>query len=130
MAGLPGRAGYLLANVLVMVILHGNSRQFWPKVPYLSLRDESTAEHMRLLLNTLALVSLGQALAGRLPRRRALPRAVAVAVIPASLPALLFLGRRVLGLRGGAAEAYNLALVPLLPVAAMALEDAVAARMP
>lgn len=124
-----GKAGYVLANMVVMVILHGNSRQFWPKIPYLSLRDESTGEHVRLLFNTLGLTSLAQALAGRLPRRRWLARALTVGVIPATLPALIFVGQRVLRLRGPAAEAYNLALVPLLPMAAVAVEEALSAAI-
>jgi hypothetical protein len=124
-----GKAGYVLANMVVMVILHGNSKQFWPKVPYLSLRDESTGEHVRLLFNTLSVTSLLQALAGRLPRERWLARALTVGVIPATLPALLFVGQRVLRLKGPAAEAYNLAMVPLLPLAAVAVEEALAAGM-
>jgi hypothetical protein len=124
-----GRIGYVLANVIVMIILHGNSKQFWPKIPYLSLRNESTAEHTRLLFNTLGLVTLGQALIGRLPRRLWLPRAIVLGAIPASLPALIFFGQRVLRLKGQAGEAYNLALVPILPVAALALEETLANRI-
>jgi hypothetical protein len=129
MGRLLGRAGYVLANVVVMVILHGNSRQFWPKVPYLSLRDESTGEHMRLLFNTLAITGVAQAALGRLPRARWLARALTAGVIPAALPALLFVGRRGLRLRGQAAEVYNLALVPLLPIAALVVEDGLAAAI-
>ena len=95
-----GRIGYVLTNILVIIILHGNSKQFWPKIPYLSLRNESTAEHTRLLFNTLALVTGGQALLGRLPRRRWLPRAIILGAIPASLPALIFFGQRLLRLEG------------------------------
>ncbi len=124
-----GRIGYVLSNVLVMTILHGNSKQFWPKIPYLSLRNESTAEHTRLLFNTLALVTGGQALLGRLPRRHWLPRAIVLGVIPASLPALIFFGQRVLRLKGAAGETYNLALVPILPVAALVLEEALVDRL-
>ena len=124
-----GRAGYVLANVAVMVILHGNSRQFWPKIPYLSLRDESTAEHTRLLFNTLGVTTLIQAGLGRLPRERWLPRALTLGLIPAALPALLFLSQRVLRLRGPAAEAFNLSLVPILPIAAVAVEDGLAAAL-
>jgi hypothetical protein len=123
------KAGYVLANMLVMVILHGNSKQFWPKIPLLSLRDESTGEHVRLLFNTLCVTTLGQAFLGRLPRGRWPARAVTIVAIPASLPALLFFGQKVLGLKGQAAEVYNLAMVPLLPIAAVALEDALAARI-
>ncbi|HMQ33229.1 MAG TPA: hypothetical protein PKD53_21030 [Chloroflexaceae bacterium] len=119
-----GKAGYVLANIVVMIILHGNSKQFWPKIPYLSLRDESTGEHVRLLFNTLGVTTLLQAVLGRLPRERWLPRALTVGVIPATLPALLFVGQKLLRLRGPAAEAYNLAMVPLLPIAAVAVEEA------
>jgi hypothetical protein len=124
-----GRIGYVLANMVVMVILHGNSKQFWPKIPCLSLRDESTAEHTRLVFNTMAIVTVGQALIGRLPRRRWLPRAIVLAAIPASLPALIFFGQRVLRLKGTAGEVYNLAMVPLLPVAAVALEETLTTRL-
>jgi hypothetical protein len=124
-----GKAGFVLANMVVMIILHGNSKQFWPKVPYLSLRDESTGEHVRLLFNTLVVTSLAQALVGRLPRARWLARALTVGVIPATLPALMFFGQRVLRLRGSAAETYNLSLVPLLPMAAVVVEDALAAAI-
>jgi len=129
MGGWLRRAGYVLANVVVMVILHGNSRQFWPKLPYLSLRDESVGEHVRLLFNTLGVTSLGQVALGRLPRERWLPRALTVGIIPAALPALIAFGQRVLRLRGPAAEAYNLALVPILPIAAVAVEEALAGAL-
>lgn len=119
--------GFVAANVLVMVVLHGNSRQWWPKIPYLSLRDESVGEHCRLLFNTLALVTVGQAALGRLPPERWLPRALALVALPASLPLLIFFGRRVLRLRGAAAERYNLSLVPLLPLAAAIGEGALVA---
>uniref|UniRef100_UPI002ACE379C hypothetical protein n=1 Tax=Chloroflexus sp. TaxID=1904827 RepID=UPI002ACE379C len=115
--------GFVVANVLVMIILHGNSRQFWPKIPYLSLRNESTAEHTRLLFNTLLVVTIGQALIGKLPRERWLPRGIVLAALPASLPALIFFGQRVLRLEGEASERYNLSLVPLLPIAATVLEE-------
>jgi hypothetical protein len=46
------RLVFIVANVLVMIILHGNSRQWWPKIPYLSLRDESVGEHTRLLFRS------------------------------------------------------------------------------
>lgn len=124
-----GKIGFVLTNVVVMVILHGNSKQFWPRIPYLSLRDESTGEHTRLLFNTLAVSTALQALVGRLPRERWLPRALVIGVIPASLPALMFFGQKVLRLKGQAAEAYNLALVPLLPIAAVAVEDALASQI-
>lgn len=124
---LLGRIGYVLANMVVMVILHGNSKQFWPKIPYLSLRDESTGEHVRLLFLTLGVTTLGQAAVGRLARERWLARVLTIGVIPATLPALLFFGQRVLRLKGQAAEAYNLSLVPLLPMAAVLVEDALAA---
>lgn len=118
-----GKLGFLLANVFVMVILHGNSRQFWPKVPYLSLRNESIPEHSRLLFNTLAVVTVGQVLIRKLPRERWLPRAIVLVALPAKLPLLILFGQKVLRLKGAAAERYNLALVPLLPLAAVALED-------
>jgi hypothetical protein len=118
-----GKLGFILANIFVMIVLHGNSKQFWPKIPWLSLRDESIAEHTRLLFNTLTVVSLGQALLGRLPRQRWLPRLVVILTIPASLPALILFGQRVLRLKGSHAETYNLSLVPLLPIAAVVLED-------
>ena len=124
---LLNRVAFILANVVVMVVLHGNSRQFWPKIPYLSLRDESIAEHTRLLLNTLAIVTVGQAAVGRLPRERLLPRAVVLVALPLSLPALILFGQKVLRLTGKTAETYNLSLVPLLPVGAVLLEDAVVA---
>lgn len=114
---------FTAANIFVMIILHGNSRQWWPKIPYLSLRNESIPEHCRLLFNTLALVTLGQAALGRLPRERLRPRAVTLGALPAALPLLIGFGQHGLRLRGTAAERYNLALVPLLPLAAAALED-------
>ncbi|GAB4194486.1 MAG: hypothetical protein OHK0022_10520 [Roseiflexaceae bacterium] len=120
---LRDRLAFVLGNVLVMIILHGNSRQFWPKIPFLSLRNESIAEHCRLLFNTLAVVTAGQAALGRLPRTRRLPRLVTLAALPLALPALILFGQKVLRLRGRAGETYNLALVPLLPVGAMLLEE-------
>ncbi|PDW00075.1 hypothetical protein [Candidatus Chloroploca asiatica] len=119
------KAGYVLANMVVMVILHGNSKQFWPKIPYLSLRNEGTPEHMRLLLHTTTIVTAGEALIGQMPRERWLPRAIVLGLIPASLPLLLFFGQKVLRLQGQAAEVYNLALVPILPIASTLLEDAI-----
>ncbi|WP_298818553.1 hypothetical protein [Chloroflexus sp.] len=120
---------FVVANVIVMIVLHGNSRQFWPKIPYLSLRNESTLEHTRLLFNTLMLVTIGQALIGKLPRERWLPRGIVLAALPASLPALIFFGQRVLRLQGDAAERYNLSLVPLLPIAATVLEEILVDRL-
>lgn len=64
------KLSFVVANILVMIVLHGNSRQFWPKIPYLSLRDESISEHMRLLFNTLLVVTAIQFVPGRLPRQR------------------------------------------------------------
>lgn len=119
-------AAFVAANILVMIILHGNSRQFWPKVPYLSLRDESVGEHTRLLFNTLAVVTVFQAALGRLPRAVWLPRALTLGVIPAALPALIWLGQDGLRLKGATAERYNLALVPLLPIAAAFVEHRLA----
>lgn len=124
-----GKLGYILTNVVVMVILHGNSRQFWPKLPYLSLRDESIGEHVRLLFNTLTITSLLQLFAGLLPRERWLARTLTVGVVPALLPAMILFGQKVLRLKGQSAEVYNLALVPLLPVAAIAIEEALAAQI-
>ncbi|MEJ5344438.1 MAG: hypothetical protein WHS83_05970 [Chloroflexus sp.] len=120
--------GFVVANVIVMIILHGNSKQFWPKIPYLSLRNESIGEHTRLLFNTMALVTLGQALIGKLPRERWLPRGIVLAVFPALLPALIFFGQRVLRLQGDAGERYNLSLVPLLPIAASIVEEVLTAK--
>lgn len=114
---------FVVANVIVMIILHGNSRQFWPKIPYLSLRNESTLEHARLLFNTLLVVTAGQALIGKLPRERWLPRGIVMAVLPSLLPALIFFGQRVLRLQGEAGERYNLSLVPILPIVAVVLEE-------
>ncbi|NJN18123.1 MAG: hypothetical protein HC822_18585 [Oscillochloris sp.] len=129
MRTIGGKIGYIFANVVVMVILHGNSKQFWPKIPYLSLRDESVGEHTRLIFNTLAITTLGQFLLGKLPRERRLPRAIVLAAIPAALPTLIWIGQRGLRLKGKAGEAYNLSLVPLLPIGAMVLEDALTERL-
>ncbi len=128
MRAVLGKIGYVLANVLVMVILHGNSKQFWPKIPYLSLKNESTFEHARLLFNTLAVVTVFQALLGRLPRERWLARGAVLAAMPFSLPVVIFVGQKVLRLRGQAAETYNLSMVPLLPIVAMVAEDAIVQR--
>ncbi len=114
---------FILLNIIVMVILHGNSRQFWPKIPYLSLRNESTSEHCRLIFNTLSIVSLIQLVLGWLQRERWLARLATIGAIPASLPLLLLFGHKVLGLKGKAAETYHLSLVPILPLAATVLED-------
>ena len=129
MRGLLAKVGYVLTNMLVMVILHGNSKQFWPKIPLLSLRDESIGEHVRLLFNTLSITSLLQVALGRLPRKRWLARLLTIGVIPASLPALILFGQRLLRLQGQSAEVYNLALVPLLPMAAILVEDALATQL-
>ncbi|NTV65706.1 MAG: hypothetical protein HGA65_19535 [Oscillochloris sp.] len=123
-----GKVGYVLANMFVMVILHGNSKQFWPKIPYLSLKNESTAEHARLLFNTLGVVTVLQALIGKLPRERWLARGVVLGAMPATLPLVIFVGQKVLRLQGQAAETYNLSMVPILPIAAMIAEDQIAAR--
>lgn len=121
------RLAFIAANVLVMIILHGNSRQWWPRIPYLSLCDESVGEHTRLVFNTLAVVTAGQALIGRLPRTHWLPRALTLGVVPALLPGLIWLGQSGLRLKGAVAERYNLALVPILPIVAIAVEDRLAA---
>ncbi len=123
------RLAFVVANVVVMIILHGNSRQWWPKIPCLSLRNESVGEHTRLLFNTLAVVTVVQALIGRLPRERWLPRALTLGVIPALLPGLIWLGQSGLRLKGAIAERYNLALVPILPIAAVVVEDRLAAAL-
>lgn len=128
MKAVRGKVGYVLANMLVMIILHGNSKQFWPKIPYLSLKNESTAEHARLLFNTLAVVTIFQALIGRLPRKRWLARSAVLTTMPATLPVVIFVGHNVLRLRGQAAETYNLSMVPILPIAAMLAEDVIASR--
>lgn len=124
-----GKVGFVLANVGVMVVLHGNSKQFWPKIPYLSLRDESVPEHMRLLFNTLAIVTAGQAALGKLPRERWIPRGAVLAALPLALPALIWFGQKVLRLKGQSFEAFNLTLVPLLPIGAMALEEVLVAKL-
>ncbi|MFV9507306.1 MAG: hypothetical protein AB4911_22370 [Oscillochloridaceae bacterium umkhey_bin13] len=123
------KAAYVFGNIVVMVVLHGNSRQFWPKIPYLSLRDESVGEHVRLLFNTMTVATVGQAAIGRLPRQRWLARALTIGIIPAALPALIAFGQQVLRLRGTKAEIYNLTLVPLLPIAAVMVEDALASQI-
>lgn len=121
---------FVVANILVMIILHGNSRQFWPKIPYLSLRDESMSEHMRLLFNTLLVVTAIQFVFGRLPRQHWLPRLMVLVALPALLPVLILAGQRLLRLKGRNAERYNLALVPLLPILAVVFENALTASMP
>lgn len=129
MRGLLAKIGYVLANMLVMVILHGNRKQFWPKIPLLSLRDESVGEHVRLLFNTLSITSLLQVALGQLPRKRWLARLLTIGVIPASLPALILCGQRLLRLQGQSAEVYNLALVPLLPMATLLVEDVLTTQL-
>ncbi len=117
---------FVLASIVAMFALHGNTKQFWPKIPYLSLRDESVGEHTRLIFNSFALVTLIQLLLGRLPRERALPRAGAVGVATAALPVLIGLNLRRLKLRAPLFEVYNFALVLLLPLAAAQLEQMLA----
>ena len=90
---------FVLASIVAMFALHGNTKQFWPKIPYLSLRDESVGEHTRLIFNSFTLVTLIQLLLGRLPRERALPRAGAIGVATAALPVLIGLNLRRLKLR-------------------------------
>lgn len=128
-AGQYNKLMFVIANILVMIILHGNSRQFWPKIPYLSLRDESINEHMRLLFNTLLVVTALEALAGRFPHQRWLPRLAVLVALPTSLPILILAGQRLFRLKGRNAERYNLALVPLLPILAVLLEDALTATI-
>lgn len=120
---------FLLANIGVMYILHGNSKQFWPKIPYLSLRNESVPEHCRLLFNTLAIVTLGQAAMGRLPRSRVPARIATMGFLPAMLPAMIGFGRWGLRLEGHTAEIYNLSLVPVLPILAATMEDGLVLTM-
>jgi hypothetical protein len=122
------KLAFIGANAIVMIILHGNSRQWWPKIPYLSLRDESVTEHQRLLFNTFAIVTIGQALLGRLPRNAWLARALTTIGFPLALPALIWAGPQIFRLRGAAIERYNLAMVPLLPIVATIVEDALTER--
>lgn len=129
MRKLLGKVSYVLTNMVIMVILHGNSKQFWPKIPVLSLRDESTGEHVRLLFNTIGVTTVAQAAIGKLPRERWLPRVLTMGVIPSLLPLIIVFGQKVLRLKGQRAEIYNLAMVPLLPVAAVLVEDALACQM-
>lgn len=123
---LGSKRGFVFATIVVMVILHGNDRQFWPKIPYLSLKNESVIEHVRLLFNSFALVSLGQVALGTLPRQRWLGRAAVTVGLPLTLPGLIWLGRSGLRLRPPISEVYNLSLVLILPVAAAAIEDGIA----
>ncbi|RRR74319.1 MAG: hypothetical protein EI684_07370 [Candidatus Viridilinea halotolerans] len=129
MRTLLGKVGYIFANMVVMVILHGNSKQFWPKIPVLSLRDESIGEHVRLLFNTIGVTTVGQAAIGKLPRERWLARALTMGVVPSLLPAIILFGQKILRLKGQRAEIYNLAMVPLLPVAAVVIEDALVGQI-
>lgn len=119
---------FVLANVLTMVILHGNDKQFWPKIPYLSLRDESVSEHRRLLFNTLAVVTVGQVLLGRLGRPRLLPRLLSLVIMPASLPPLIAFGQRLFGERTVGEGLYHLALVLGLPLGVAYWEDYVVSQ--
>lgn len=123
-----GKLGFVLAHIAVMIVLHGNSRQFWPRIPYLSLRNESIAEHTRLLFNTQLVVTIAQALLGRLPPERRLPRAIVLVALPLALPLLILFGQKVLRLEGPAAERYYLALVPVLPAGAVVVEELLVRR--
>lgn len=114
---------FLAANIAVMYVLHGNSRQFWPKIPYLSLRNESVTEHSRLLFNTLLVVTLGQLATGRLTQPRLSSRLIVMGVMPMLLPLLIAFGQRGLGLYGHKAEVYYISLVPFLTVSSAVLED-------
>lgn len=114
---------FVLSNIGVMVILHGNSKQFWPRIPYFSLRDESIPEHVRLLFNTLLLVTVGQVALGRMPLARVPARLVTMGTIPISLPLLIRFGDTVLRLEEKQAHIYNVSLVLLLPVVAAIIED-------
>ncbi|MBK9943390.1 MAG: hypothetical protein IPP13_17425 [Kouleothrix sp.] len=117
---------FVLASIVTMFILHGNTKQFWPKIPYLSLHDESVGEHTRLIFSSFTLVTLAQLLLGRLPRARMLPRAGAIGTATVALPALIGLNLKGLRLRAPYFEIYNFALVLLLPLATALLEDATA----
>jgi hypothetical protein len=116
---------FVLSNIGVMVILHGNSKQFWPKIPYLSLRDESIPEHVRLIFNTLLLVTVGQTILRQMPMSRVPARLITMGTIPISLPLLLGFGERVLSLKEQQARVYHLSLVLALPIAAAILEDGI-----
>jgi hypothetical protein len=50
-------------------------------------------------------------------------------VIPSALPAIIFFGQKVLRLKPPVSEVYHLAMVPLLPVAAVFVEAALAAQI-
>ena len=123
---MKAKAGFVLSSVLTMIVLHGNTKQFWPKIPYLSLRDESVAEHTRLIFNALTLVTIGQLLLRRLSPDRVPARAVGIGAVTAALGPLIVFGQRGLRLRPPISEVYNLSLVWLLPLAATLLEDAAA----
>lgn len=118
---------FVLSNVGVMIVLHGNSKQFWPKIPYLSLRDESIPEHIRLLFNALLVVTAGQVLFRRMPTNEIPARAVSMGTIPLMLPILLRLGEDGLELEGNQARAFHLSLVLILPLVAAMLEEAIVA---
>lgn len=117
---------FILSNIAVMYVLHGNSRQFWPKIPYLSLRNESVPEHCRLLFNTLMMVTLGQVSLGRLPWSRMPARLMTMIILPLMLPLLIAFGKRGLRLQGQHAEVYYISLVPVLTVSAAVLDDGLA----
>jgi hypothetical protein len=122
---LGSKLSFVAANIAVMYVLHGNSRQFWPKIPYLSLRNESIPEHSRLLFNTLVIVTLGQVALKRMPRSRLPARCVTIGLLPTLLPLMIGFGHRRLHLQGHHAEIYNIALVPVLPVVTAVIEDGV-----
>lgn len=117
-----------VANMVVMVALHGNSRQWWPKIPFLSLRNESIAEHSRLLFNMLAVVTAGEAAFGKFSRERRRPRLLMLLALPALLPLLVLFGRHILRLDEKKLEIYYLSMVPILPLGAAIVEEVVVAR--
>ncbi|MEZ4633473.1 MAG: hypothetical protein R2873_32410 [Caldilineaceae bacterium] len=117
-----------LANMLVMIMLHGNSRQWWPKIPFLSLRNESIAEHSRLLFNMQAVVTVGEAALGKFSLARRRPRLLMLLALPALLPLLILFGRHVLRLEEKKLEIYYLSMVPTLPLAAAIVEEVLVAR--
>lgn len=116
-----------LANMVVMIMLHGNSRQWWPKIPWLSLRDESIAEHSRLLFNMQAVVTAGEAALGKFAPQRRRPRLLLLLALPALLPLLVLFGRHILRLEEKKLEIYYLSMVPILPLAAAIVEEVMVA---
>ncbi|MFN8567895.1 MAG: hypothetical protein U0Z44_10340 [Kouleothrix sp.] len=117
---------FVLASIVTMFILHGNTKQFWPKIPYLSLRDEGVGEHTRLIFSSFTLVTLAQLLLGRLPRAHAPTRRGDRHGHGGAAGADRAEPEESLRLRAPYFEIYNFALVLLLPLATALLEDATA----